>query len=59
MAHRASATSATRWLEEHVAGCSTDLVAWGKEAFRAVEQPLAAYERTRSQPESVVPQEEL
>ncbi len=59
LAHRTTATSTTGWLEELVARCSKDLVAWRKEAFRAVEQALAAYERTRTRPESVVPPEDL
>jgi hypothetical protein len=58
-AHRARATSTSGWLEELVARCSKDLVAWRKEAFCAVEQALAVFEPTRSQPESVVPPEEL
>ncbi len=59
MAHRASATSTTEWLEELAARRSKDLVAWRKEAFGAAEQALTAYERTRSEAESVVPPEEL
>ena len=59
VAHRASAATTSGWLEERVAQCRKELFAWRKEAFDAGEQALAAYERTRSQPESVVPQEEL
>ena len=55
---RTTATDTTGWLEELVARCSKDLVAWRREAVRAVEQALVAYERTRTQPESVVPPEE-
>lgn len=59
MAHRANATGTTGWLEGLVARCSKDLVVWRKEAFGAVERALAADERTRSQPESVVTPEQL
>lgn len=59
MARRASASSTTGWREELVARCRKDLVAWCQEAFGAVEQALAAHERTRGQPESVVPPEEM
>jgi hypothetical protein len=59
MAHRASGSSTSGWFEELVAQCSKDLVAWRKEAFRAVAHALAAFERTLSQPESVVLSEEL
>lgn len=52
-------TSNTGWLEELVAPRSKDLAARRKEAFCAVERVLAAYERTGSQPESVIPPKEL
>jgi hypothetical protein len=59
MAHRASATGTSGWLEGLVARCSKDLVPWRKEALRTVERALAAFDRARSQLGSVVPPEEL
>jgi hypothetical protein len=58
MVQRTSATSTTAWLEELVAACSKDLVAWRKEALHAVEQAIKAYERARGEGQSVVPPEE-
>jgi hypothetical protein len=58
MTQRTGAACTTAWLEELVARCSKDLVAWRIDAFRAVEQAVEAYEQGRGKDGSVVPPEE-
>jgi hypothetical protein len=54
-----TAPSTSAWLEDLVAKCSKDLVAWRQDAFLAVERSIKAYERTRDDWSSVVPQDSL
>jgi hypothetical protein len=58
LAQRTKARSTRAWLEELVARCSKDLVAWRIDAFRAVEQAVKAYERALGKDASVVPSEQ-
>ena len=58
MTQRTNAASTTAWLEELIAKCSKDLVAWRCDAFRAVEQAVKAYPQARGKDHSVVPPEE-
>jgi hypothetical protein len=55
---RTTATNTAAWLEDLVGRCSEELFAWRKQAVRACEQAVKAYERARGKGPSVVPPED-